>query len=212
MFSVSVHNIKLNVCSIWRIVRLEVDTFLSIHFGYVHNFIHSIVENLNVTSILWNNLIKIILGPSGSSMLLCLQTIWGLESISQMCEPYVVILLTWRHTWTTWTLTVPSVARLSKTPQKCRRKEFANIRFTEDPFPLRQPYWPIPNLPPRRRTLCRRLRYSTSFGSLMVCGGITERSRTPLVVVNMWSRVVLLECHVVGLSLDERNNWTISSR
>ena len=64
-----------------------------------------------------------------------------------------------------------------------RRKEFANIRFTEDPFPLRQPYWPIPNLPPRRRTLCRRLRYSTSFGSLMVCGGITERSRTPLVVV-----------------------------
>ena len=68
---------KLNVCSTWRIVRLEVDTFLSIHFGYVHNVIHSSVENLNVTSILWNNLIKIILGSSGSSSLLFLQTIRG---------------------------------------------------------------------------------------------------------------------------------------
>ena len=38
---------------------------------------------------------------------------WRLESISQMHQPYVVILLT----WTTQTLMVHSVVRLSKMPQ-----------------------------------------------------------------------------------------------
>lgn len=91
---------KLNVCSTWRIVRLEVDTFLSIHFGYVHNFIHSIVENLNVTSILWNNLIKIILGPSGSSRLLCLQTIrssWYFEPSGVTWISHISSLIIWLY-------------------------------------------------------------------------------------------------------------------
>jgi hypothetical protein len=47
----------------------------------------------------------------------CSET-WRLESISQMHQPYVVMLLTWRHTWTTWTLTVPSVVRFSKAPHQ----------------------------------------------------------------------------------------------
>ena len=42
-----------------------------------------------------------------------------------------------------------------------------------NPFSLAQQWWPIPSLPLCRRTLCRRLRYSTSIvggGSVMVLG------------------------------------------
>jgi hypothetical protein len=44
-----------------------------------------------------------------------------LELISQMHQPYVLILTTWCYTWTTWTSAVSSVARLSKSSPWCRR-------------------------------------------------------------------------------------------
>jgi hypothetical protein len=54
---------------------------------------------------------------------------------------YVVVLLTWRHKWTTCMLMVPSVARLSKTPQQWLRwkpKCLATM-FCANPA------WSIPN-------------------------------------------------------------------
>jgi hypothetical protein len=61
----------------------------------------------------------------------CSET-WRLESVSQMHQPYVVILLMWRHTWTTWTLTVLSVARLSKTPQQWLYRVAMNTKMSSD--------------------------------------------------------------------------------
>ena len=55
-----------------------------------------------------------------------------LDSIPQMHKPYVVILLMWRHTWTTWTLTVPSVVRLSKTPQQWLYRVGKNTKMSRD--------------------------------------------------------------------------------
>jgi hypothetical protein len=55
---------------------------------------------------------------------------WRLESISQM--HHLVILLAWRHMWTTWTLTVPSVFKLSKTPQQWLYSVAMNIKMSSD--------------------------------------------------------------------------------